>query len=188
MTAVVTEPQTLQELLERVEADAALTSAEMQAEALISYIPEQLVKDSLLALAERLLSLRQLRGTGNRFTLPAPMRTIKSETVQKQRRPDAGTSARQKRVERSGHASPKVALATKAWNELLETRIAFPGMSQKVAIADMTSEQLHSLADSLYDTHEQVHRLAEHLSLNGVRCARELEPAALEACMSEVAA
>lgn len=184
-TAVGTETPTLQELLERVEADPALTSTGMKAEALISYIPEQLVRDSLLSLAEWLLSLRQLRGTGSRFALPAPMRTIKAETVQ--RRPDAGTAARQKRVARSGHASPKVALATKAWSELLETHIAAPGMSQKVAIADMTSEQLHSLADSLFDTHEQVHRLAEAVDAAGVETARELEPAALEACMSEAA-
>jgi hypothetical protein len=177
---------TLQELIERVEADGALADQAMKAEALVSYIPESLHRQALLVLAERLLCLRQQRGSRVGGDVSSPL--DKPVPAPRQYGPEVTTAAaRDKRATGTGHASPKIALATKAWVDLLATAVVLPGADAKVEIRDMSGDQLHVLADSLFDTHERLHRLAEHLTLNGARCARELEPAALEACMSEAA-
>lgn len=80
-----------------------------------------------------------------------------------------------------GHASQKVALASRAWTALLTTEVTLPGSPARIAIQDMTADQLTTLADSLFDTHERIHRLAETVREAGVTCAAELPTEALAA-------
>lgn len=169
---------TMTDLLARVERDDSLVTVADKAMALVRLVPSEQHGNALGAMVVLYLTLRQMTKKTGRFA-PKPSVGLAAD--------DTPATHGQKSSRREGHASPKIALATQSWNDLLETQIALPGMSHKTAIADMPSEQLRSLADSLYETHEQVHRLAEAVDLAGVETARDLEPKTLEAVMSEAA-
>lgn len=187
MTTAVEAP-TLQELVEQAESNYR-DDIDNAVGYVIDRIPKSLTHDYLTDCLWRLLALRKVRGSATE---------LPQEADEAPRAPIAPTpSARgggrrpgrdEKAVIREGHASAKIALASRAWTDLLATQIALPETNTKVAVRDLTADQLTTLADQLYDTHERLHLLAEHVRLNGVSCARELSPAALAAVIGEAAA
>lgn len=184
MTAQVVETPTLQELIEVAEGQCA-GDLDGAVGCIAQSIPAAMTRDYLLDALWRLLALRQVRGS----KVDAPQEVDEAPRVPRQPPPSVRGGRRpsrdEKAVTREGHASAKIALAFHAWTELLATQIALPDSDVKVAIRDLSADQLSTLADQLYDTHERLHLLAEHVRRNGVACARELTPQALRAVMEE---
>lgn len=166
---------TIRELVDSVDQRLEFGQPEAKARELMRSIPREQYEAAAFALAKLVFAERWIRSTRK---TPAVRAVSPGPATDK---PPTPALARKT-------ASPKVALASRAWNDLLTTEIALSESQTKVAIRDLNADQLTTLADQLYDTHERLHLLAEHVRLNGVTCARELTPAALAAVIGEAAA
>lgn len=175
---------TVAELLDRVEQDLTLTSARDKAVAMVRMVPPPALPAVAMRVTALLLELRTRRGRDTttaagaddtRVSVDTPARSV--DPPRPSSAPIGVRGAAQRAATR--HASARIQAATKAWRDLLATKVPVDGVPTEVQ--DMSVRELTTLADTLYDASERLHALARTVDEHHVVCARHLPATALAA-------
>ncbi|GAA5143281.1 hypothetical protein GCM10023340_08330 [Nocardioides marinquilinus] len=184
---------TITDILGRVEADASLATVEQKARGVLAACPPAVYPAVIVRLAAMLIEVRARRGrlvqqpaaaqTPRPVDPPDRPHDLRPPDPVADQPPRTPVRPPTSRPAPSGHASPRIRAATLAWRDLLTTRLTMHGVAgpYEVEVQHMSPIELRNLADTMHDTTERLHALADTLEQHGVRSAADLEPAQIAA-------